>query len=426
MGYDALWVNVHLATMTPGGKPYGAIRDGAIAVSGRKIAWVGRSEDLPSEISSAAERVFDGNGAWVTPGLVDCHTHLVYAGNRAREFELRLQGVSYEDIARQGGGIRATVTATRAADEATLFEQSGRRLASLTAEGVTTVEIKSGYGLDLRTEMKMLRVAVRLAERFPVTVCPTYLGAHALPPEFEGNSDGYIDFVCREVLPKLAAENLATAVDGFCDKIGFTLEQTQRLFSAAAQHGLRVKLHADQLSDQGGAALAAKHRALSADHLEYLSDTGTRALAQSGTTAVLLPGAFYYLRETRVPPIDLLRSYGVPMAVSTDCNPGTSPTGSLLLMANMACTLFRFTPEEALAGITLHAARALGLEQEIGTLEVGKDADFVLWDISEPAELAYAVAINPCRYVVRHGAVVRPSAKNWANRIPEGGTSSAS
>ncbi len=411
MGYDALWVNVHLATMTPGGKPYGEIRDGAIAFSQRKIAWVGRSEDLSPEISSSTNQVFDGKGSWITPGLIDCHTHLVYAGNRAREFELRLQGVSYEDIARQGGGIRATVTATRASDEATLFRESARRLASLLAEGVTTVEIKSGYGLDLETEKKMLRVAKRLGEEFPVTVCPTYLGAHALPPEFEGDSDGYIDFVCREVLPKLAAERLTTAVDAFCDKIGFTPEQTERVFSAAVNHGFRVKLHAEQLSDQGGAALASKYRALSADHLEYLSESGARALAQSGTTAVLLPGAFYYLRETSLPPIDLLRRYGVPMAVSTDCNPGTSPTGSLLLMLNMACTLFRLTPEEALAGITRHAARALGLEQEIGTLEVGKDADFVLWDISEPAELAYAMAINPCRYVIRHGAVVKSSAK---------------
>jgi imidazolonepropionase len=409
MPFDALWINIHLATMTRGGSPYGAIRDGAMAVSQRKIIWVGRSKELPPEISSSAEQVLDGKGGWITPGLVDCHTHLVYAGNRAREFELRLQGVSYEDIARQGGGIRATVTATRAADEATLFQQSSWRLASLTAEGVTTVEIKSGYGLDLDTEIKMLRVARRLGEEFPVTVCPTYLGAHALPAEFEGNSDGYIDFICHQVLPKVAAENLATAADAFCEKIAFTPQQTERLFSAAVQHGLRVKLHAEQLSDQGGAALAARYRALSADHLEYLSETGARALAQSGTAAVLLPGAFYYLRESRLPPIDLLRRYGVPMAVSTDCNPGTSPTGSLLLMVNMACTLFRLTPEEALAGVTRNAAKALGLEESTGTLEAGKDADFVVWDISEPAELAYALAFNPCRYVVRHGALVGSS-----------------
>jgi imidazolonepropionase len=412
MGYDALWTNVHLATMTPGRTPYGAIRDGAIAVSREKVAWVGRSEELPSEISSSAHKVFDGKGGWITPGLMDCHTHLVYGGNRAREFELRLQGVSYEDIARQGGGIRATVSATRAADEESLFQQSARRLESLTAEGVTTVEIKSGYGLDLETEIKMLRVAGRLGEKFPVTVCPTYLGAHALPPEFEGNSNGYINFVCHEVLPKLAARNLATAVDAFCDKIGFTPEQTERVFSAAVQNGLRVKLHAEQLSDQGGAVLAAKYRALSADHLEHLSDKGARALAQSGTAAVLLPGAFYYLRESRVPPIDLLRRYAVPMAVATDCNPGTSPTGSLLLMVNMACTLFRLTPEEALAGATRDAAKALGLEERVGTLEVGKDADFVVWDISEPAELAYALAFNPCSYVVRHGALVRSSERS--------------
>jgi imidazolonepropionase len=412
MRYDALWVNVHLATMTAGRSPYGIIRDGAMAVSRGKVAWAGRTEELPSEISSSADKVFDGKGSWITPGLIDCHTHLVYAGNRAREFELRLQGVSYEDIARKGGGIRATVSATRAADEESLFQQSARRLESLTAEGVTTVEIKSGYGLDLETEIKMLRVAGRLGEKFPVTVCPTYLGAHALPPEFEGNSDGYIDFVCHEVLPKLATQNLATAVDAFCDKIGFTPEQTEKVFTAAVRNGLRVKLHAEQLSDQGGSVLAAKYRALSADHLEHLSDTGARALAQSGTTAVLLPGAFYYLRESRVPPIDLLRRYGVPMAVATDCNPGTSPTGSLLLMANMACTLFRLTPEEALAGVTRNAAKALGLEERVGTLEVGKDADFVVWDISEPAELAYVFAFNPCRQVVRQGALVRSSERS--------------
>jgi imidazolonepropionase len=409
MRYDALWINVHLATMTQEGSPYGALSGGAMAVSRGKVAWLGRSGELPSEISSSAEKVFDGKGGWITPGLIDCHTHLVYAGNRAREFELRLQGVSYEDIARRGGGIRATVSATRAAGEESLFQQSAKRLESLAAEGVTTVEIKSGYGLDLDTEIKMLRVAGRLGEKFPVTVCPTYLGAHALPPEFKGNSDGYIDFVCHEVLPKLAAQNLATAVDAFCDKIGFTPQQTERVFAAAVRNGLRVKLHAEQLSDQGGSVLAAKYRALSADHLEHLSDTGARALAQSGTAAVLLPGAFYYLRESRVPPIDLLRRYGVPMAVATDCNPGTSPAGSLLVMLNMACTLFRLTPEEALAGVTRNAAKALGLEERVGTLEVGKDADFVVWDISEPAELAYMLAFNPCRQVVRQGALVRSS-----------------
>mgnify|MGYP000153291805 CR=1 FL=1 len=405
---DDLWVNARLATMVPG-RPYGAIENGAIAVSGKHIVWVGKSAEVPSEIKSRAGNVHDAQGRWITPGLVDCHTHLVYAGNRAREFELRLQGVSYEEIARQGGGIRSTVAATRAADETTLFQQSAKRLLSLMAEGVTTLEIKSGYGLDLETETRMLKVARLLGERFPVTVCPTYLGAHALPPEFDGRSDAYIDFICRVVLPKLVSENLATAVDAFCETIAFTPEQTERIFKAAVELGLRIKLHAEQLSDQGGASLAAKYRALSADHLEYLSEEGCQALAQSGTVAVLLPGAFYYLRETRMPPVDMMRRYGIPMAVSTDCNPGTSPVGSLLLMMNMACTLFRLTPEEALAGVTRHAAKALGLEQRIGTLEAGKDADFVVWDISEPAELAYAVAFNPCRQVIRHGIPIKPN-----------------
>ena len=406
MPCDALWINAHLATMTPD-RPYGGIGDAALAVSGGKIAWLGEMKNLPPEILSGAKQVFDVKGGWMTPGLIDCHTHLVYGGNRAREFEMRLQGVSYEEIARQGRGIRSTVAATRAADQATLFEQSAKRLLSLLAEGLTTVEIKSGYGLDLETEIKILRVAKLLGEKFPVTICPTYLGAHTLPPEFEGDSDGYIDYVCRDVLPKIASENLATAVDAFCEKIAFTPAQTEKVFKAALAHGLQVKLHAEQLSDQGGAALAAKYGALSADHLEYLSETGAQALAKSGTVAVLLPGAFYYLRESRTPPVDLLRRYRIPMAVSTDCNPGTSPVGSLLLMVNMACTLFRLTPEEALAGVTRHAAKALGLEARIGTLEVGKDADFVIWDISEPAELAYAVAFNSCRQVVRQGALMR-------------------
>jgi imidazolonepropionase len=390
-------------------KPYGILNDAALAVSGKEITHVGTMESLPPETLSEARQVFDVKGGWITPGLVDCHTHLVYGGNRAREFEMRLQGASYEEIARRGGGIRSTVAATRAADESTLFTQSARRLQSLMAGGVTTVEIKSGYGLDLETEIKMLRVAGLLGERFPVTVRPTYLGAHALPSEFEGDSEGYIDFICSQVLPKVASDHLATAVDAFCEEIAFTPEQTERVFKAAVQHGLRVKLHAEQLSDQGGASLAAKYGALSADHLEYLTETGARALAESGTVAVLLPGAFYYLRETRMPPVDLLRRYGAPMAVSTDCNPGTSPVGSLLLMVNMACTLFRLTPEEALAGVTRNAAKALGLEQRIGTLEPGKDADFVVWDIGEPAELAYGVAFNPCRQVVRHGIPARSS-----------------
>ena len=403
---DALWVNIHLATMTET-TPYGAIEDGALAVSDGKIAWVGKRKALPPEIESRSTKTWDGEGAWITPGLVDCHTHLVYAGSRAREFELRLQGATYEEIARQGGGIRFTVTATRQANEADLFRQSAQRLVPLLDEGVTTLEIKSGYGLDQDTELRMLRVARRLGEAFPVTVCPTFLGAHALPPEFEGRGDAYIDFVCNDLIPEVAAQGLAEAVDAFCETIGFTLEQTERVFQAAQQHGLGIKLHAEQLSDQGGAALAARYGALSVDHLEYLSDAGVQAIAASGTVAVLLPGAFYFLRETRLPPVQSLRDAHVPMAVATDCNPGTSPAVSLLLMLNMACTLFRLTPEEALAGVTRNGARALGLQERIGTLERGKTADFVVWRISEPAELAYALGANPCRHVVRHGIVVK-------------------
>jgi len=387
--------------------PYGIVENGALAVGGGKIAWVGNIKKLPSDIKSKATQVYDGQGGWLTPGLVDCHTHLVYGGSRAREFELRLQGATYEEIARQGGGIRSTVTATREADEASLLKQSVPRLAALMQEGVTTVEIKSGYGLDLETEIRMLRVARALGEKYPVTVVPTFLGAHALPPEYESRSDEYIDFVCNQVLPEVAAQKLAVAVDAFCESIGFNPEQTERVFKAAKNLGLAVKLHAEQLSDLQGSALAARYGALSADHLEYVSEEGVKAMVGSGTVAVLLPGAFYFLRETRLPPVDLLRRYSVPIALSTDCNPGSSPAVSLLLMLNMACTLFRLTPEEALAGITRNGARALGRHHKIGTLEPGKDADFVNWDISEPAELAYRIGANPMKQVVRRGNIIK-------------------
>ena len=403
---DSLWVNLHLATMTDTG-PYGMLQDGALALCDGKIAWMGQRNELPADLKSRAVKVYDGEGGWATPGLVDCHTHLVYGGSRAREFELRLQGATYEEIARQGGGIRSTVSATREADEESLLNQSVPRLVALMAEGVTTVEIKSGYGLDLETEIRMLRVARTLGERYPLTVVPTFLGAHALPPEYEGRRDPYIDFVCNEVMPQVAAQNLAVAVDAFCEGIGFTLEQTERIFKTAKKLGLAVKLHAEQLSDLGGTALAAQYGALSADHLEYISEDGVKAMAQSGTVAVLLPGAFYFLRETKLPPIDLLRRHSVPIALSTDCNPGSSPAVSLLLMLNMACTLFKLTPEEVLAGITRNGARALGLEDRIGTLEPGKDADFVIWDIAEPAELAYRIGANPLKHVVRQGNLIR-------------------
>jgi imidazolonepropionase len=405
---DSLWLNVHLATMAPAG-PYGKVQDGALAIRGDKIAWIGHRGELPADLESRAGEVHDGKGCWITPGLVDCHTHLVYAGSRAHEFELRLQGATYAEIARQGGGIKSTVAATRAADEEVLFHQSVSRLQALLQEGVTTVEIKSGYGLDLETEMRMLRVVRKLGESNPVTVVPTYLGAHALPPEYDGRSDDYIDFVCQTVMPEVAARKLAVSVDAFCESIGFTPEQTERVFKTAQKLGLTVKLHAEQLSDLQGANLAARYGALSAEHLEFVSEEGIKAMAASGTVAVLLPGAFYFLGETRRPPIDLLRRYAVPMALATDCNPGSSPTTSPLLMLNMACTLFRMTPEEALSGVTRNGARALGLLHKIGTLEKGKDADFVLWEITDPAELAYRIGFNPLKQVVRHGRLISKS-----------------
>lgn len=350
--------------------------------------------DLPTDY--VAEQVFDGQGAWLTPGLIDCHTHIVYAGNRSHEFEARLNGVAYEEIARQGGGIVSTVKATRAATDEELMQASLPRVLSSLREGVTCLEIKSGYGLDTATETKMLRVARQLQQDLPVRVTTTFLGAHALPPEFAGRADDYIDEVCERMLPAIAAQGLADAVDVFCEKIGFTLAQTTRVFEAARKLGLPVKLHAEQLSDQGGAALTAQYQGLSADHLEYLSEAGIAAMRAHGTVAVLLPGAYYYLRETKLPPIAALREAGVPIALATDCNPGTSPMTSPLLAMNMACTLFRLTPLEALRGITIHAARALGLQDEIGSLQVGKSADFALWKIERPAELAYMVAVNPC------------------------------
>ncbi len=401
--WDGVWVDARIATMgAHSAVPYGAIDDGAIAVREGRIAWVGERRALPAGAPDDS-RVRSAGGRWITPGLIDCHTHLVYAGDRAKEFEMRLKGASYEEIARQGGGIVSTVKATRQASEEALVECSRPRLRALIAEGVTTVEIKSGYGLDLDTELRMLRAARRLGEVEPVDIVTTFLGAHALPPEFAGRADDYIDFICGEVLPKVSAARLADAVDAFCEGIGFTLEQTQRVFEAARKHALPVKLHAEQLSDLGGAALAARFEALSADHLEYVSEASVKEMARHRSVAVLLPGAFYFLGETRVPPVELFRRHGVPMAVATDSNPGSSPVCSLLLMLNMACTLFRMTPEEALSGVTRHAATALALGDSVGTLEAGKRADFVIWDIDHPAELAYRVGFNPRHGIVRRG-----------------------
>ena len=393
-----LWRNATIATLA-GGAPWGLIARGALVTEGDRIAWVGDEASIPAGLDAPVER--DLGGALVTPGLVDCHTHLVYGGQRAAEFELRLQGTSYEQIARAGGGIRSTVAATRAASDDALFAAARARAHALMSEGVTTLEVKSGYGLSLHDEARCLGVARRLGRELPLAVRTTFLGAHALPPEYEGRADDYIDAVCAW-LPALQAQGLVDAVDAFCETIGFTPAQTRRVFDAARQLGLPVKLHAEQLSDQGGAALAAGYGALSCDHLEYLSDDGVAAMARAGTVAVLLPGAFYFLRETKLPPVAALRAAGVPIAIASDHNPGSSPGLSLLLMISMACTFFRMTPEEAVRGVTVHGARALGLTDR-GTLATGQRADFAVWDLGHPNELAYWFGRNPCRRVIAGG-----------------------
>ena len=393
-----LWRNATIATLA-GGAPWGLIARGALVTEGDRIAWVGDEASIPAGLDAPVER--DLGGALVTPGLVDCHTHLVYGGQRAAEFELRLQGTSYEQIARAGGGIRSTVAATRAASDDALFAAARARAHALMSEGVTTLEVKSGYGLSLHDEARCLGVARRLGRELPLAVRTTFLGAHALPPEYEGRADDYIDAVCAW-LPALHAQGLVDAVDAFCETIGFTPAQTRRVFDAARQLGLPVKLHAEQLSDQGGAALAAGYGALSCDHLEYLSDDGVAAMARAGSVAVLLPGAFYFLRETKLPPVAALRAAGVPIAIASDHNPGSSPGLSLLLMISMACTFFRMTPEEAVRGVTVHGARALGLTDR-GTLATGQRADFAVWDLGHPNELAYWFGRNPCRRVIAGG-----------------------
>jgi len=398
-----LWRNARLATLV-GGEPWGWVERGALWIDGAQLRWVGDEAALPAGLH--VDQEIDLDGALVTPGLVDCHTHLIYGGQRAREFELRLQGASYEQIARAGGGIRSTVAATRAASDEQLWASARARAQSLMVEGVTTLEIKSGYGLSAEHEARCLRIARRLGRELPLTVRTTCLSAHALPPEFDGRADDYIAAVCAW-LPQLHAEGLVDAVDAFCEHIAFTPAQTQRVFEAACALGLPVKLHAEQLSDCGGAALAASFGALSCDHLEWLSAQGVRAMATAGTTAVLLPGAFYFLRETKLPPIQALRDAGVPIALASDHNPGSSPGLSLLLMLNMACTFFRMTPEEALRGATVHGARALGLHDR-GTLKPGQRADFVAWDLEHPNELAYWFGRNPCRRIVVGGTGYTP------------------
>lgn len=390
MRCDRLWTNARLATMRPDLPGLGVVRGGAIGMRDGRIAFAGPAADAPD-----AADVIDCDGRWITPGLIDAHTHLVFAGDRIAEFELRQKGASYEEIARAGGGIASTVAATRAASEAALVRSALPRLDALIAEGVTTIEIKSGYGLTLTDEAKMLRAARALGDARPVTVRTTFLGAHALPSEFVGDADGYIDLLCEQILPAIAAEGLADAVDAFCENIGFTPAQTERMFAAAAAHGLPVKLHAEQLSNQHGAALAARHGALSADHLEYLDKAGIAAMRDAGTVAMLLPGAFYFLRETKLPPVAALRAAGVPIALATDCNPGTSPLTSLLLTMNMGAVLFGLTTDECLLGVTRHAAQALGLSDSIGTIEAGKRCDLAIWDIERPSDLVGRMELNP-------------------------------
>ena len=398
--FDSLWKNVTLATMKGG---YGIINNAALGVRDGKIAYAGPEKALPGAADKLSDYVYDGEGRVMTPGLIDCHTHLAYAGNRAHEFEQRLEGVSYEEIARQGGGIASTVSATRAAGEDEIFSLSLKRLDCLFREGVTGVEIKSGYGLDEETEKKLLRVATRLEQETGIKVQRSFLGAHAVPPEYKGRADDYTALVCQ-MMESIAKENLADAVDAYCENIGFTLEQTKDVFEKAKSLGLRVKLHAEQLSNMQGAALAAQYDALSADHLEYIDEDGVKAMAAKNMVAVLLPGAFYYLREKTLPPIALFRKHGVKMAVATDHNPGTSPALSPVLMLNMACTLFRMTPEEAWLGMTANAAQALGWQDEAGTLETGKTANAVLWDAQHPRDLCYVFGRTPCRGVLLQGA----------------------
>lgn len=396
-----VWTNARLATMAADADaPYGAIEDGVVVARNGRIVFAGPRAELSS---FGQAEVIDCEGRWITPGLIDCHTHLVYGGDRAHEFELRLKGASYEEIARAGGGIVSSVKATRAANEDELFASADKRLAALIAEGVTTVEIKSGYGLDIDSEVKVLAVARRLGRERPVGVRTSFLGAHAVPAEFKGRQSDYVDLVCGPMLDAVAGQNLADAVDVFCEGIAFSPEETARVFTAAKAKGLAVKIHAEQLSNLGGAALAAGFGALSADHLEHLDEAGVIAMAKAGTVAVVLPGAFYFLRETVKPPIELLRQHGVPIALATDANPGTSPLTSPLLTMNMGCTLFRLTPEEALAGMTRNAALALGLQDEIGTLEAGKACDLAIWEIERPAELAYRIGFNPLHTRIRNG-----------------------
>jgi len=400
-----LWTNCHIATMQDG--QYSSIESAAIVTLAQHIHWIGAEKDVP--VDDYAE-IIDLNGAWVTPGLIDCHTHSVFGGNRSVEFEKRLQGVSYAEIAASGGGIASTVRATREASEEQLLASALKRIRCMLKDGVTTIEIKSGYGLDYSNERKMLRVIRQVAQTLPMTVKSTCLAAHALPPEYQDQSDAYIEHICTEMLPKLHQEGLVDAVDAFCEHLAFSPAQVERVFKAAQALNLPVKLHAEQLSSLGGSTLAARYHALSADHLEYMTEADAKAMAASGTVAVLLPGAFYFLRETKYPPLDSLQQHGVRIALSSDLNPGTSPALSLRLMLNMGSTLFRLTPEQALAGVTTHAAYALGLQDSHGTLEQGKVADFIAWDIEHPSEIVYWLGGDLAKRIIQHGNEILISA----------------
>ncbi len=402
--WDALWLNVHLATgdeaFVTSGDGYGCIRNGAVGIRDGVICWVGAQADLPDVPENLAVLIEDGEGGWLTPGLIDAHTHVVFAGDRSREFAERLNGASYEDIARKGGGILSTVTATRAASEQDLLEGSLKRVKTMIQEGTTSLEVKSGYGLTLADELKQLRVARAIGERLPIRVHKTFLGAHAVPPEYQGRPDAYLKFLVDEVLPALHAENLVDSVDAFCEKIAFSPAQTEVLFEAARALGLPVRIHAEQLSLGGGTVLAARYQGLSADHLEYADEDAVMSMARQKTVAMLLPGAFYFIREKQVPPVELLRKHRVDIGLATDCNPGTSPVLGLTSVMNMACTLFRLTPEESFRAVTSVGARALGIAQDVGTLRTGMRADMALWDITGPHELSYWIGgIRPRRRI---------------------------
>ncbi len=401
---DTLFIHCHLATMA--GSSLSIIENGALAVTGEKISWVGKKNDLPQNFRTRCRKIIDCHNRWILPGFVDCHTHLVFAGSRSHEFEMRLKGATYEEISKKGGGIFSTVKATRAASKEDLLKLASKRVKTLIQHGITTLEIKSGYGLDLETELKILDVIGELKKAFPLHIEPTFLGAHALPPEFKDNSNGYIDLVTKTMLPKIKSQGIATAVDVFCERIAFSLEQTKNVFQAAKDLGLRVKLHAEQLSDSNGAALASEFNALSCDHLEYLTLGSAKKMALHKVTAVLLPGAFYYLKEKQKPPVQAFRDLKIPMAISTDLNPGSSPIHSMTLIINMACILFGLTCEEALLGATLNGAKALGLENVKGSLEIGKDADLVVWDIERPSDLAYLSGLSPADRVMIKGHII--------------------